>query len=95
VNCCQTALPDDAVFCGHCGNALRVTHVLAVRKNDPGREVFFASAADNPSCQPKRPRRLRRVLTPRSTLPRRSASRSALEGERKQVSAPAIHMSVL
>ncbi len=86
MNCpnCQAALPDDAVFCGHCGKSLQVTCARCGRANPVGMRFCLGCG------QPVSPAAVASVREPRSYTPKHLAekiltSRSALEGERKQV----------
>jgi class 3 adenylate cyclase/tetratricopeptide (TPR) repeat protein len=88
VNCanCRAALPEDAVFCGHCGNPLQAMRTCArCGRGNPaglrfclgcGQPVSSVAAASAP--QP-------RSYTPKHLAEKILTSRNALEGERKQV----------
>jgi predicted amidophosphoribosyltransferase len=88
VNCpsCHAELPEDAVFCGHCGNLLQALRTCArCGRGNPaglrfclgcGQPVSSVAAASAP--QP-------RSYTPKHLAEKILTSRSALEGERKQV----------
>ncbi len=91
MNCpaCQATLPDDAAFCGHCGGALRseLTCTRCGRSNGP--EMRFCLGCGSPLVsraavgQPDP-----RAYTPKHLVDKILASKSALEGERKQVTVP-------
>ena len=79
---CQAALPDDAVFCGHCGSALRSDRTCArcARSNPPGMRFCLGcgSALEASNREPQ-------TYTPKHLAEKILGSRAALEGERKQV----------
>jgi class 3 adenylate cyclase len=86
MNCptCQAALPEDAAFCGHCGGALRSERTCARcgRSNSPEmRFCLGCGAALSPASPPQAPR----AYTPKHLAEKILTTRSALEGERKQV----------
>jgi class 3 adenylate cyclase len=86
MNCptCQAALPEDAAFCGHCGSALRSEWkcVRCGRSNSPEmRFCLGCGAAVSPAAPPQAPR----TYTPKHLAEKILTTRSALEGERKQV----------
>src|SRR5262249_28105548 len=88
MNClaCQTVLPDDAAFCGHCGSALRAEPTCARcgRANAP--EMRFCLGCGSPLAAPEVTRHAEpRTYTPKHLAEKILASKSALEGERKQV----------
>ena len=88
MNCsgCQAALPDDAVFCGHCGSPLQVTHTCSRcgRTNPAG--MRFCLGCGQPIAPPKSTAPLEpRSYTPKHLAEKILTNRSALEGERKQV----------
>ena len=86
MNCptCQAALPEDAAFCGHCGGALRSERTCARCGRSNSSEMRFClgcGAALSPASPAKAPR----TYTPKHLAEKILTSRSALEGERKQV----------
>ena len=86
MNCpsCQAALPEDAAFCGQCGGALRSERRCARcgRPNSPEmRFCLGCGAALSPAALPQAPR----AYTPKHLVEKILTTRSALEGERKQV----------
>src|SRR5262249_25309193 len=88
VNCpdCQAELPDDAVFCGHCGNALRVMRTCArCGRANPAGMRFCLGCGQPISSSAAPPRPEPRSYTPKHLAEKILTSRSALEGERKQV----------
>ena len=85
MNCpaCQTTLPDDAAFCGHCGSSLRRERACdrCGRANAP--EMRFClgcgvSLVVSPTADP-------RSYTPKHLADKILQSKSAIEGERKLV----------
>jgi Adenylate and Guanylate cyclase catalytic domain/Double zinc ribbon len=86
MNCpaCQAALPEDAAFCGHCGGALRSerTCVRCGRSNSPEMRFCLGCGA---ALSPVAPAQAPRAYTPKHLAEKILTSRSALEGERKQV----------
>ena len=103
MNCptCQVALPDDAIFCGHCGSALRSEQACTrcgkanapemrfclgcgepLGRRDSGRAIGGAEAG-SPGASPAQ--RSSRSYTPKHLADKILQSKSALEGERKQV----------
>ncbi len=74
MNCpsCSQPLPDDAVFCGHCGASLAPEQECA----GCGRPLGEEGGA---------PERDPRAYTPKHLADKILQSKSALEGERKQV----------
>src|SRR5712692_8366124 len=86
MNCptCQTALPEDAAFCGHCGGALRSERMCARcgRSNAPEMRFCLGCGA---ALSPVAPVQAPRTYTPKHLAEKILTSRSALEGERKQV----------
>ena len=86
MNCptCTAALPDDAAFCGQCGSALRSERSCARcgKANTP--EMRFCLGCGNP-LSPTAPEHAPRTYTPQHLAEKILASKSALEGERKQV----------
>jgi class 3 adenylate cyclase len=88
MNCptCQAALPEDAAFCGHCGGALRSERTCARcgRSNSP--EMRFCLGCGS-VLSPASPARAPRTYTQKHLAEKILTSRSALDGERKQVTA--------
>jgi Double zinc ribbon len=86
MNCpsCQAALPEDAAFCGRCGGALRSERkcVRCGRSNSP--EMRFCIGCGT-ALSPAAPVQAPRTYTPKHLAEKILTSRSALEGERKQV----------
>ncbi len=87
---CHALLPGGALFCGRCGERLGQERACAgCGRSNPGDmrfclgcgEPLAAAAAERPSA-PERPPH---AYTPKHLADRILASRSALEGERKQV----------
>src|SRR5262245_52025410 len=88
MNClaCQTVLPDDAAFCGHCGSALRAEPTCARcgRANAP--EMRFCLGCGSPLAAPTAlAERSPATYTPKHLAEKILGSRSVLQGERKQV----------
>jgi predicted amidophosphoribosyltransferase len=88
VNCpsSQAVLPDDAVFCGHCGKALQVTRTCARcgRANPAGMRFCLGCGQPvEPAAPAFRPEP--RTYTPKHLAEKILTTRSALEGKRKQV----------
>jgi Double zinc ribbon/Adenylate and Guanylate cyclase catalytic domain len=86
MNCpsCQAALPEDAAFCGHCGGALRSERVCTRcgRSNSPAMRLCLGCGSP---LSPAAPAQAPRTYTPHHLVEKILTSRSALEGERKQV----------
>ncbi len=86
MNCstCQAALPEDAAFCGHCGGALRSERTCARcgRSNSPEMRFCLGCGA---ALSPASPAKAPRTYTPKHLADKILQSKSALEGERKQV----------
>ncbi len=86
MNCptCQAALPEDAAFCGHCGGALRSERTCARcgRSNSPEMRFCLGCGA---ALSPDSPAQAPRTYTPKHLAEKILTSRSAIEGERKQV----------
>jgi predicted amidophosphoribosyltransferase len=88
VNCsnCQAALPEDAVFCGQCGNPLQVMRTCArCGKRNPAGMRFCLGCGQPVSSVVSTSRAEPRTYTPKHLAEKILTSRSALEGERKQV----------
>jgi hypothetical protein len=78
-------LPDDAVFCGHCGNPLHVTGACArCGRANPAGMCFCLGCGQPAASSAAAPRPKPRSYT-FETPRREDPPRSALEGERKQV----------
>jgi class 3 adenylate cyclase len=86
MNCptCQAALPEDAGFCGHCGGALGSERKCARcgRSNSPEMRFCLGCGA---ALSPAAPAQAPRTYTPKHLVEKILTSRSALEGECKQV----------
>ena len=85
---CQQSLPDDAAFCGHCGRSLAAERVCGGcgRSNAPA--MRFCLGCGTPlgeADEAAPPERDPREYTPKHLAEKILTSRSALEGERKQV----------
>ncbi len=90
MNCpaCDRQLPDDATFCGYCGSALASERACAScgRSNpaDMGFCLGCGSSMTEPTPAPA-PKREPLAYTPKHLADKILQSKSALEGERKQV----------
>src|SRR6266542_6045117 len=86
MNCptCQAALPEDAAFCGHCGGALRseLRCARCGRSNSPEMRFCLGCGA---ALSLAAPAQAPRTYTPKHLVEKILTTRSALEGERKQV----------
>ncbi len=85
---CQHSLPDDASFCGHCGESLASERLCVGcgRSNPP--EMRFCLGCGNPLGEvgeATQPEREPRDYTPKHLADKILQSKSAIEGERKQV----------
>ncbi len=85
MNCpsCAAALPDDAAFCGRCGSALRSERACARCGRSNASEMRFCLGCGSPLAPVQHPDP--RAYTPKHLADKILASKSALEGERKQV----------
>jgi Double zinc ribbon len=80
----QAALPEDAAFCGHCGGALRRERKCARCGKSNSPEMRFClgcGAALSITAPPQAPR----AYTPKHLAEKILTSRTALDGECKQV----------
>jgi double zinc ribbon protein/adenylate/guanylate cyclase family protein len=86
MNCptCQAALPEHAAFCGHCGGALRSERTCARCGRSNSAEMRFCLGC-GAALSPAAPAQAPRTYTPKHLAEKILTSRSALEGERKQV----------
>src|SRR6266702_4012047 len=86
MNCptCTAALPDDAAFCGQCGNALRSGKACARCGKANAPEMRFCLGCGAP-LSPAAFDQAPRAYTPRHLAEKILTSRPALEGERKHV----------
>ncbi len=86
MNCptCTAVLPDDAAFCGQCGNALRSGKACARCGKANAPEMRFCLGCGAP-LSPAAFDQAPRTYTPKHLAEKILTSRAALEGERKQV----------
>jgi hypothetical protein len=86
MNCpnCQAALPEDAAFCGHCGGALRSERKCARCGKFNSSEMRFCLGC-GAALSPTAPAQAPSTYTPKHLAEKILTTRSALEGERKQV----------
>ncbi len=88
MNCpsCHQPLPDDAAFCGHCGNALVSDQTCrGCGRSNPSEMRFCLGCGARLGEPPAPPDRTPRDYTPKHLADKILQSKSALEGERKQV----------
>ncbi len=87
MNCpsCDRQLPEDATFCGYCGSALRSTQTCARCGRSNPAEMRFCLECGHAHAESVPPDRAPRDYTPRHLADKILQSKSALEGERKQV----------
>jgi class 3 adenylate cyclase len=88
MNCplCDASLPDDAGFCGQCGAAVRAERTCAqCGRTNPADMRFCLGCGRALSAAGEAPQPDLRSYTPRHLADKILQSRSALEGERKQV----------
>jgi class 3 adenylate cyclase/tetratricopeptide (TPR) repeat protein len=84
---CQHENPPDSRFCNHCGASLELVCSSCETRNPPG--ARFCNGCGTPLEEPAAlapPRRAPRDYTPRHLADKILTAKSALEGERKQVS---------
>ncbi|MBW2280922.1 MAG: AAA family ATPase [Deltaproteobacteria bacterium] len=88
MNCpgCSQSLPDDAAFCGHCGASLASDRECAgCGRANPAAMGFCLGCGRPLREEPTAPHRDPRAYTPKHLADKILQSKSALEGERKQV----------
>jgi len=87
VNCpsCDRQLPEDATFCGYCGSALRSTQTCAQCGRSNPAEMLFCLECGCVLAESAAPERDLRDYTPKHLADKILQSKSAIEGERKQV----------
>ncbi len=88
MNCpsCHEQLPDDAAFCGHCGSSLRAEHACPSCGLSNPANMRFCLGCGTPLAEAgATPERDPRAYTPKHLADKILQSKSALEGERKQV----------